>query len=110
MDSIAWKIRKARPALGRKADHEGSRASAVHLKCLDCCAGQRAEVEACMVYACPLWPHRPYKSADTRPAGSVPTVEQYDAWSAERPTPTGASAHAFGRISSGENAGEDDGE
>lgn len=110
MDSIAWKIRKARPALGRKADHEGSRASAVHLKCLDCCSGQRAEVEGCRVYACPLWPHRPYKGADPRPEGAVPTVEQYETWAAERPTPTGAGAHAFGRISSGENAGESDDE
>jgi hypothetical protein len=31
---------------------------AIRAKCLDCCAGQAAEVRRCMALACALWPVR----------------------------------------------------
>lgn len=40
---------------------------AIRAKCLDCCCGQRAEVAACVVTSCALWPYRqnsnPFRSA-----------------------------------------------
>jgi len=71
------------PGKGRGADHENSRASAIDLKCLSCCSGQRAEVAECRTYDCFLWPFRPYGGGE-RPTGAVPAVEQYDEWSAAR--------------------------
>lgn len=35
-----------------------SRSKAIRLKCLDCCAGQAAEVRKCPVAGCPLWRFR----------------------------------------------------
>lgn len=35
-----------------------SRSKAIRLKCLDCCAGQSAEVRKCPVTHCPLWRYR----------------------------------------------------
>ncbi len=32
--------------------------AAVRAKCVDCCAGSKAEVRRCMSLTCPLWPHR----------------------------------------------------
>ena len=31
---------------------------AIRLKCLDCCAGQAAEVRRCHIEKCPLWKYR----------------------------------------------------
>jgi hypothetical protein len=39
---------------------KGNVRSLVALKCLDCCCWQRAEVAACPVTTCPLYPLRPY--------------------------------------------------
>ena len=63
------------------------------MKCLDCCAGQREEVRHCPVVECFLWVHRPYASdaEKVRPAGAVPTVEEY-----------AAIAEASGRTSTGD--------
>ena len=35
-----------------------SRSKAIRLKCLDCCAGQAAEVRKCPAESCPLWRFR----------------------------------------------------
>ena len=35
-----------------------SRSKAIRLKCLDCCAGQSAEVRRCPATNCPLWRYR----------------------------------------------------
>ena len=35
-----------------------SRSKAIRLKCLDCCAGQAAEVRKCPAENCPLWRFR----------------------------------------------------
>lgn len=35
-----------------------SRSKAIRLKCLDCCAGQAAEVRKCPAVDCPLWRFR----------------------------------------------------
>ena len=35
-----------------------NRSKAIRLKCLDCCAGQAAEVRKCPVTNCPLWRFR----------------------------------------------------
>ena len=34
------------------------RSKAIRLKCLDCCAGQAAEVRKCTAVNCPLWRYR----------------------------------------------------
>lgn len=35
-----------------------SRSKAIRLKCLDCSAGQMAEVRKCELTSCPLWRYR----------------------------------------------------
>jgi hypothetical protein len=35
-----------------------SRSKAIRLKCIDCCAGQMAEVRKCELTTCPLWRYR----------------------------------------------------
>lgn len=35
-----------------------TRAKAIRLKCLDCCADQSAEVRKCPAEHCPLWRYR----------------------------------------------------
>lgn len=35
-----------------------SRSKAIRLKCIDCCAGQIAEVRKCPATNCPLWRYR----------------------------------------------------
>lgn len=35
-----------------------TRAKAIRLKCIDCCAGQMAEVRKCELTNCPLWRYR----------------------------------------------------
>ena len=44
---------------------------AIRQKCLDCCAGQVAEVRRCTVEKCPLFPYRFGK----RPKGYTDTTE-----------------------------------
>jgi hypothetical protein len=39
----------------------GSLPAAIALKCLDCSGWSKAEVRACVIPACPLFPHRPYQ-------------------------------------------------
>ena len=49
--------------------------SAIRAKCLDCCAGQVAEIRRCGLESCPLFPYRmgkrPKEGKDTTP-GSLP--------------------------------------
>lgn len=40
------------------ASERVSRSKAIRLKCLDCCAGQSAEVRKCPAERCPLWRYR----------------------------------------------------
>lgn len=68
-------LRAAMPGKGRRADHQGSRASVIHLFCREC-AGGPSGVTDCPVTDCFLWPYRGLGSTD-RPAGAVPTVEEY---------------------------------
>ena len=35
-----------------------TRAQAIRLKCIDCCAGQKPEVRLCHIKECPLWRFR----------------------------------------------------
>ena len=35
-----------------------SRSKAIRLKCIDCCAGNMAEVRRCPAIECPLWRYR----------------------------------------------------
>ena len=35
-----------------------TRAKAIRLKCIDCCAGQPSEVRKCPAKHCPLWRYR----------------------------------------------------
>lgn len=35
-----------------------SRSKAIRLKCIDCCAGNMAEVRRCPATSCPLWRYR----------------------------------------------------
>lgn len=35
-----------------------TRAKAIRLKCIDCCAGQLSEVRDCHITGCPLWRYR----------------------------------------------------
>ena len=35
-----------------------SRSKAIRLKCIDCCAGNMAEVRRCPATQCPLWRYR----------------------------------------------------
>lgn len=35
-----------------------SRSKAIRLKCIDCCAGNMAEVRRCPAVDCPLWRYR----------------------------------------------------
>ena len=42
--------------------YNGSKASAVKAKCLDCTCDQRDEIRNCEAVTCPLWSVRPYQS------------------------------------------------
>lgn len=46
---------------------------AIRLKCLDCCAGQVAEVRCCELEKCPLFPYRFGK----RPKGYTDTTPEH---------------------------------
>jgi hypothetical protein len=48
---------------------------AIRRKCLDCSAGQPAEVRLCPVTACPLWPFRMGKNPFSRRRGSPPPAK-----------------------------------
>lgn len=37
---------------------------AINAKCWECSCEQRSEIRDCSITACPLWPVRPYQSAD----------------------------------------------
>ena len=39
----------------------GSLKAAVQLKCAECSAFNRTEVALCVITACPLYPHRPFR-------------------------------------------------
>jgi len=70
-------MRVSRPQLGCKADYEGSRTAAIHLFCLTCMGGSRAEVVACQSFSCPLWQFRPGRTKGKLPPG-LPTEAQYN--------------------------------
>ena len=40
---------------------KGSMKAAIRLKCLDCCADNKAEIKNCNVTTCPLWLYRPFQ-------------------------------------------------
>ena len=44
-----------------------TRAAAIRLKCLDCCANQPSEVLACPSVDCPLWGYRMGRSFESEP-------------------------------------------
>lgn len=62
--------------LQRDRAKAGSRAAAIRLKCLDCCAGNAAEVKRCHLTTCALHAYRhgfnPYRK---RPATKPPASE-----------------------------------
>lgn len=76
-DNLENELRQKYPAVGRKADYENSRTSAIKLFCLACQGGSRPAVEECDCYDCPLWPFRPYKDARERPPESIPSLDWY---------------------------------
>jgi hypothetical protein len=45
-------------ALRAAGHHGGSMMRVIRAKCLDCSAGNRAEVAACTAVGCALWPYR----------------------------------------------------
>lgn len=45
----------------RKAYSGKSKAAALKAKCMDCSGYQRVEITECTVYACPLYPYRPFQ-------------------------------------------------
>ena len=55
-------------ALRAAGHHGGSLMRVIRAKCLDCSAGNRAEVAACTAVGCALWPYRmgrnPFKRRD----------------------------------------------
>lgn len=86
MSIVAAELRKSMPGKASRADHGTSLRAAVDLKCMECAGGSRAEVAACPVYHCFLWPHRPAQDDRTRPAGTTPTEEEYAAMVAAKTT------------------------
>ena len=46
-----------------KAMNSKSKAAAIKAKCLDCMGWLSNEVKNCPITYCPLYPHRPYKTA-----------------------------------------------
>ena len=96
MTAVASELRRRMTGAARKADYEGSRASAIKLHCLECVCGSQREVADCASYACFLWPFRPYGDTE-RPGGVVPTLEEYRAEQArirENSKPIGRKAEA----------------
>jgi hypothetical protein len=53
-----------------------TRAKAIRLKCIDCCAGQAAEVRKCPAEHCPLWRYRMGK--EIKDSTSSENIEFYD--------------------------------
>lgn len=85
MTDLRDELRQKYPGLARKADHEGSRTSAINLKCRECMGGSLNDVKSCTATKCFLHPYRPGAQPDeVRP---VPTIEEYREMS-DRPDPT----------------------
>lgn len=53
-----------------------SRSKAIRLKCIDCCAGNMAEVRKCPAEHCPLWRYRMGK--EIKDDTSAENIEIYD--------------------------------
>lgn len=75
-NSVENEIRLSRPKVGFKTDYKGSRTAAIHLFCISCMGGSRADVVSCKAFSCPLWQFRPGKKRGERPEG-IPSQEQY---------------------------------
>lgn len=45
---------------------------AIREKCLDCCAGNSAEVRRCEIYGCTLWPYRMGRGLKSQPSRKSP--------------------------------------
>lgn len=55
---------------------EGHAMSAIQLRCLQCCCGDKKLVKECSNFSCALWDFRPYRvSNQTRPKNIVPTID-----------------------------------
>lgn len=52
-----------------------TRAKAIRLKCIDCCAGQPSEVRRCTAVKCPLFPYRMGREDKELYAGDVDDVD-----------------------------------
>ena len=100
-------LRRNFPGIARAADHEKSRTSAIKLKCLDCSGMNRESVRSCAVFRCALWPFRPYQDERERPAGIVPTAEEYTAAIAESGRAGNGDALAAHRAARDEAKAED---
>lgn len=47
--------------------------AAINAKCVECCAGSKAEVKRCAITSCPLWEIRPFQRRDRKEtAGPMP--------------------------------------
>lgn len=55
----------------RRLGHPESPIKAIRAKCLDCCAGNEAEVRKCISLKCPLWPMRMGVSTFHKASGSA---------------------------------------
>lgn len=53
-----------------------TRAKAIRLKCIDCCAGNTAEVRKCPAEHCPLWRYRMGK--EIKDESSEGTEHEFD--------------------------------
>jgi hypothetical protein len=55
---------------------QGHAMSAIQLRCLQCCCGDKKLVKECNDFTCALWDFRPYRRPnETRPKGHVPTLD-----------------------------------
>lgn len=109
---VGNEIRLKYPAMGEKADYDGSREAAIRLKCLDCC-GSDTEVGRCRVYTCGLWTVRPYQDPEnSRPFYHIPTQAEYAALRASKYAgkDTGAGAKALAAWREGKKSKEGPGE
>jgi len=85
-------IAKRSPARVRAAFYGNSRARALEVKCLDCCAGSGLEVGRCRVFRCALWAFRPGADDRAAPDGVLPALEYLEGLCAGR-----RGAGGFGR-------------
>jgi hypothetical protein len=77
MQKIEDIIRQKIPGKAKRADHESSRAAAIHLHCQACSGGTRKTAKDCQIYSCFLFPFS--ISEHKRPKDAVPTEEEYAA-------------------------------